>query len=189
MDQLTANTQKRDLPSHYDLSTTVRSLWTASTLYFAVSVFDNRVVSDSANVWDDDQVELGIDGLNDYQDDGADDHQYTINADGRKTDRAAPTEGFQAAINTRIDGYDAEIAIPAEHLQAGTLIVDKVLGFNLGMHDDDTGGPYDTHLIWKGNGTFGVQPGWSGLELLADQAPVVTPPATIPAPSGNTVTL
>ncbi|MCP4168938.1 MAG: DNRLRE domain-containing protein [Chloroflexi bacterium] len=188
LEQLTANTQKRDLPSRYDLSGTVRSLWTDSTLYFAVSVFDNQIVSDSANVWDDDEVELGIDGLNDSKEGGADDHQYTINADGRKTDQGISTEGFQAAINIRIDGWDAEIAIPAEDLQAGALIAGKVMGFNLGLHDDDTGGPYDTHLIWKGDNTFGVRPGWAGLALLADPASIASP-VVIPAPSGDTVTL
>ena len=184
-----ANTISKDRPSEYDLSAYARSVWTDSTLYFAIRTFDNRIINDSVDVWHDDEIELGIDGLHDGDPGGADDHQYTINADGRKTDRGAPTEGFQAVVRERIDGWDAEIAIPTSSLQAGDLEAGKLMGFNWGMHDDDTGGSYDTHLIWKTDSTFSVKPGWAVLELVADPAFPITPPTVAPTPSGDTVTL
>ncbi len=189
VDETTARTLAGAHPSAYDLTMAVRSLWTDSTLYFAVQVTDNRVVNDSADAWHDDEIELAFDGLHDYSGQGSDDHQYTLNADGRRTDRAVATTAFQAAVRTRIDGWDAEVAIPATALQAGGYVQGRVLGFNMAVHDDDDGGSYDSHLIWESSGTFAVAPDWGTLALSWEPATPVTPPAATPTPEGATVTL
>lgn len=163
------------------------SRWDADHLYFALSLFDNRIVTDSAELWNDDQIELGIDGLLDHDPNGADDHQYAVAADGRKADRKIPSDDFQAVVRPRNDGWDVEIAIPISSLNAGPLEIYRALGFNFGVHDDDDGGAYDTRLLWAAAGTFGTEPGWGLLRL---RGPVDTPsPSPQPLPPGGTLTM
>ena len=135
-------------PSHADASTNMRSMWTADTLYLAVEVNDNRIISDSSQVWLDDAIEIGIDAAHDHTPGGADDHQFTVGANGRITDFGQPTTIFTASVRTRIDGWDAEIAIPSSIL-SGTLQTNMVLGLNFALIDDDDDGGVDSYLLWK----------------------------------------
>lgn len=181
-------------PSPANSSATVRSVWTASTLYFAVSVTDDKIRNDGPQPWQDDEIEIGIDGLRDGVGTGADDHQYTANPDGRQTDQGTPTTAFQMNARTRIDGWDAEFAIPVGQLKAGTLAAGKVMGFNLGLRDDDDGGDGDRQQVWAGTTTYRVEPTWGTLTLVDTAAPTVTPtptgrPAATPTPRGETTTL
>ena len=88
---------------------------------FAVHVHDDAIVSDSGDVWDDDQVELAIDGLRDLLSGGLDDHQFTVNADGRVTDRGAANPPIEAAARPVTGGWDVEVRIPAVMLYIGAL--------------------------------------------------------------------
>ncbi len=187
LDARSAGLIKRDQPSPYDLTATIRSRWDANNIYFALSMFDNRIVTDSSQLWDDDQIELGIDGLLDHDPNGADDHQYVVTADGRQADGGVPSSDFQAVVRPRIDGWDVEIAIPVSSLQAGALQQGGAMGFNFGVHDDDDGGVYDTRLLWGAAGTAATEPGWGLLRL---RGPVSTP-ASSPQPRqrGGSLTL
>lgn len=163
------------------------ALWCAATwmddkVYFAIHVLDDAVVSDSPDGWNDDGIELGFDGLHNLVGNGADDHQYTVNADGRRTDRNVVTQDFQAAVKRVPDGWVAEVAIPASDLQAGALIAGKIMGFNIGLNDDDDGGSRDTHVFWESNDTYSVKGDWGTLVLLAQ---VVTPPTATPTPTAT----
>ncbi|MGQ9493336.1 MAG: sugar-binding protein [Anaerolineae bacterium] len=136
-----------------DLSAIIRSGWDNNALYFAIQVKDDIVMADSTDVWRDDGVEIGLDGLRDQYAWGWDDHQYTIVVDGRVTDRGVPTTDIRAAVLGTTDGYNIEVAIPISKLLPGIPISGTVMGFTVGLHDDDDGGNWDAYFIWEGTTT------------------------------------
>ena len=148
-----------------DCSAVIRSGWTQNTLYFAIQVSDDVIVTDSSDVWRDDGVELGLDGARDLQPWGVDDHQYTIVADGRVADRAVLTQDITAAVTVRSGGFDIEVAIPMAKLVPGIPISGTVLGFTWAIHDDDDGGNWDAYLIWDGTNTSSMPDEFGSLAL------------------------
>lgn len=152
-----------------DLSANVRSGWDPTTLYFAIYVSDDVIVNDSTDVWRDDCVEIGLDGLRDKYGWGDDDHQYTIVADGRRADRGLLTTEIAAAVHTFDTGYQVEVAIPMSVLITnGTPISGTVVGFTIGLRDDDDGGSWDGYLIWEGTSTTSM-PDLFGELVLAER--------------------
>ncbi len=180
VDAFTAQTIVGAVPSPTDLSTLVRATWTGQAVYLAFQIDDDAIVNDSAEVWNDDEIEVGFDGLRDLIGSGADDHQYTVNADGRRTDRAIPTGDFLAATRQVPGGWVVEMAIPASDLQAGALVSGKRMGFNLGFNDDDDGGARDTHMFWQSDDTYSVKHDWGAIVLLSQ---IVYPPTATPTPT------
>ena len=87
---------------------------------------------------------------------GQDDHQITVNADGRVTDLGSiyldDTE-LPRFIQILSDGYQVEMAIPLAILQPPGWGAGWAAGFNIGLHDDDDGGNWDHYLIWQGSAT------------------------------------
>jgi len=152
---------KEPYPSTTDLSMNVFSAWNDSFVWFAFAVTDDVIVEDSSTLWQDDEIELGIDGLNDhiahwYEDD----HQYLFTADGRSSDFGQRVPyAITFAVLRVLGGWNVEVRIPRSELGfANTpLLVNQIVGLNLGIHDDDDGGNYDTHLIWSGNSTNNSQ--------------------------------
>ncbi len=136
-----------------DLSATVRSGWSQDTLYFAIQVSDDVIAADDSEVWRDDGVEIGLDGLRDGQAWGIDDHQYTVVVDGRIADRNEATGDVVGAVVQHTGGYDVEIAIPMPKLIPGVPVSGTVMGFTVGVRDDDDGGNWDAYLIWEGTST------------------------------------
>lgn len=153
LDRTTAYSFSGQIDSPSDLSAVLRSGWDEDYLYFLIQVADDTIVTDSADVWRDDGVELGLDGLHDLAPWGVDDHQYTIVADGRQTDRATPTTVISSTVLRYSGGYSIEVAIPMAQLIPGTPISGTVVGFTLGLRDDDDGGNWDAYLIWQGTNT------------------------------------
>jgi hypothetical protein len=151
-----------------DLSAIVRSGWDDETLYFGVEVNDDVIVADSADIWRDDGVEIGIDGLHDQYAWGFDDHQYTIVADGRTHDRGMPTTSLVTGLLAHERGYSLEVAVPLSELLPGVPISSTVMGFTVGLHDDDDGGNWDAYLIWEGTNTSS-QPELYGTLIFADR--------------------
>jgi len=151
-----------------DLSAIVRSGWDQDNLYFAIHVVDDILVTDSTDVWRDDGVEIGIDGLHDSYAWGSDDHQYSVVADGRITDRGLPTTDVSASILPYEGGYSVEMAIPLSQLLPGTPISGTIMGFTVGLHDDDDGGNWDAYLIWEGTNTSSAPEEYGSL-LFADR--------------------
>jgi len=136
-----------------DLRALVRSGWDDGMLYLAIQVNDDIIVTDSSDVWRDDGVEIGLDGLHDKYAWGFDDHQYSIVADGRTTDRGVPTTDIVTAVLAYEGGYNIEVAIPMSQLLPGVPISGTIMGFTIGIHDDDDGGNWDAYLIWEGTNT------------------------------------
>ncbi len=177
-------------PSPMDASSYTRFLWDEDYLYVAISVTDDRLVADSDPIWEDDAFEVGLDGANDLKPRGADDRQFTVAADGRIAREGAPITDVQAAVRRRIDGWDAELAIPASLLNQPRFRNWQMIPFNLGLIDDDLGGKADAYMTWQGARTWAVEETWGALRLLPDAAVAPTPgPTPSPTPPGDTVTL
>jgi hypothetical protein len=153
LDRTTAYSFFGGISSKSDLSAVIRSGWDERTLYFAVQVSDDVIVTDSVDVWRDDGVEIGLDGLYDRYAWGSDDHQCTVVADGRIADRTVATTDFAAAVTQTSNGYIVEMAVPMSKLLPGIPISGTVMGFTVGLHDDDDGGTWDAYLIWEGTNT------------------------------------
>ena len=92
LDRNTAETILRIVPAPANSSAELRALWTTNALYVAVHVRDDVIVNDSGDVWRDDEIELAIDAAHDLVSGGPDDHQITVNADGRVTDGGNPVD-------------------------------------------------------------------------------------------------
>lgn len=141
-------------PGPADASVQVWASWDESFLYIAARAWDDALVSDSPDVWQDDQLEFGVDGAMDGSFSGSDDHQITVNVDGRVTDRGVtPLPEVQRSVEILPDGYQVEMAIPISILQPPGWSGGRAVGFNIGMHDDDDGGNWDHYLIWQGTAT------------------------------------
>jgi hypothetical protein len=144
------------IDSPADLSAVIRSGWDEQWLYLLIEVSDDRIVADSIDVWRDDGVEIGLDGLHDQTAWGWDDHQYTLVVDGRMTDRSVATQKLAAAVLQYQGGYNIEVGIPIAQLIPGSPISGTVVGLTIGLHDDDDGGNWDGYLIWQGTNTSSV---------------------------------
>ncbi len=73
-------------PTPLDASATLQAAWDNAHLYFAVRVYDDAVRVDSgAQPWQDDAVEIGLDGRHDHVRNWAldDDRQFTVTALGQ----------------------------------------------------------------------------------------------------------
>ena len=135
----------------------------------------------------DDEIELAIDGANDGLPAGSDDHQITVNADGRKTDFGTlPVPQVTAAARPVAGGWDVEVMIPASFLQGGMPVAGKRMGFSLGLHDDDDGDDWDSYLIWEGDNNASGS-GWFGL-LRLSSAPLPPPGSTPTVTTTSTAT-
>ena len=161
-------------------------------LYIAVHIYDNVIVADSASIWQDDQTEIAIDGRHDGLW-GQDDHQYTVTADGRKTDGGDKPGNHQVAVRRHIDGWDIEMSIPVSDAGLNFFTSGRILGLNLGLVDDDNGGDRDSYLVWEGVRTAPIEPTWGSLQLLGALVPITPTPTGQPTPTstppGDTLTL
>jgi hypothetical protein len=126
------------------------ALWNSTYLYVGVSVTDANLFDDSANDWDDDGVEIYIDGANNggttYD---ANDRQYikaynstTLFANGNAT-------GVLHGTANIAGGYTAEVAIPWSNLGI-TPSANLTIGFDVANNDDDDGAGRDNQQVWWG---------------------------------------
>ncbi|NOZ05863.1 MAG: DNRLRE domain-containing protein [Chloroflexi bacterium] len=168
------------IDSSSDVSAAVRSAWTTDALYFAIHVNDDRLISDSTDIWRDDSIEIGIDGAGDGNAWGRDDHQYTVRIDGATADRGVQgTANIAAAVRKVATGYDIEVAIPFSELQATTVVSGTTMGVSFGVHDDDDGGSWDAYLVWGGTNTNSGTDQFARLQFLDTlPQPTATPSAT-----------
>lgn len=165
--------------------------WSAAHLYAACVVYDDVLVADSGEQWwKDDTMELVYDGLNDDQSYGTDDHKYELRIDDGFSDYDGPVDpGVAAALRPWARGYALELAIPAAQLGAIPMQGGRVIGLNIGLIDDDTGGEADGWLGWSGN-TWRRADLCGDLHLLpADVTPTPTATSTPTATATATPTM
>jgi uncharacterized protein YjdB len=129
-----------------------RAMYDATNLYVLVEVKDNAKYSDSgASWWEDDVVELFIDGNNSKGTtyDGVNDFQLgfryndgVVNVGGNSVNRTA---GIVFAIQNVNGGYNLEAKIPWTTIGV-TPQVGNQLGFDIAVDDDDNGGTRDAQV-------------------------------------------
>ncbi len=178
LDRNTANFISGLIPSLVDLQGTFRAMWDENNLYIAARVRDDQAVVDSSNLWDDDSIEVALDGEFDHNSNSATrgDHQFTVRRDGAVQDRAVATDLVRTAVRPLSDGYSVELAIPVS-AWGGTLPAAGVkMGLNFGLNDDDDGGDRDSSLILSGRSTYG---GAQDFAVLTLSSTVIT--GTLPA--------
>lgn len=178
LDTTTANYVQGIIPTSQDASAKIWAGWDTAKLYFAVRVIDDVYMMDGDAIWRDDCVQISLDGANDDTGNNADDHQLVAGADGRLLDFGiTPADGVEMTARA-VDGtsYIIEMAVDRS-LVGGGLGVDRLIGLNIGLTDDDDGGYLDSWLVLAGQRTYGGQEDYIDLRL---HNSTWTPPAPPP---------
>ncbi|MEM7113864.1 MAG: sugar-binding protein [Chloroflexota bacterium] len=133
-----------------DVAAQFRLLYDQNYLYLLVQVTDDDLQQDSAEFWQDDNVEIFIDagGEGDTSYDG-NDFQLVFGANGRYS--LGPNSAFDPspvhAVQETAVGYTVEIAIPH------TIGIQPQAGYRFGLDvhvtDDDDGGVRENKLSWR----------------------------------------
>jgi hypothetical protein len=130
-----------------DLSATFSALYDDTTLYLIIYVQDDVAMYDSERLWDDDAIEIYLDGGNEKTETyDQNDEQYVFRPDGSDFwSQRNKREGVNfGAVHTE-NGYIMEIAIP---LSLFDIIPtpDTQIGFDINIVDDDDGDIRDTKI-------------------------------------------
>ncbi len=156
-----------------DLSFHMYAGYDSDYLYVAVRVFDDFIETDSAeagsangNTWYDDSVEVFVDGDNSNYPDrdttGTNEEvvgtggQFVITANNayREAEAGNPGYGEDAAwyaltaVREDGTGYDAEFRISMDTI--GNPQPGDIIGFTIGVNEDDLSGSAQRQLIWCG---------------------------------------
>jgi hypothetical protein len=128
-----------------DGSGTWKVLYDAENLYVIVEVTDDILQNDSASSWQDDSVEVYLDGGNTKLSTplSGDDHQYTFGwttDDIQGTNVAGYTEGIEHAQATTETGWRIEIKMPWLSIQGALPQAGDLIGIDCYYNDDDDGG-------------------------------------------------
>jgi len=165
---LLADTLKHNIhgtpASENDLSTIYKAKWDNQSLYVLVDVKDDTLIHDSGNQpWEDDAVEIYIDGNND-KDGSYDSHNYRyifrLNNDTvyayQDTALIVDPEGITFAQNRTKTGYMMEIKMDWSAIGVSPS-KGRLVRFDMFVNDDDTGGSRDKKIAWSS--TSGQQTG------------------------------
>lgn len=143
------DSEQMDAIASYQPDASVRfaSLYDDDKLYFFFQVFDDLLIDDSSSIYNDDSIELYIDGLNDSTGPySSDDHWIVVSANGTYQSFGPDKIQLTGFIQTTADGYNIEIALDRSAIGAGA---SRELGFNLGLNDDDDGSSdVDAYGLW-----------------------------------------
>jgi hypothetical protein len=133
-----------------DLGAGFRAAWDANRLYVLVEVTDDQLRNDSANPWEDDSVELMLDGdfsrngrydgANDYQlIFGVGDSTFSVGTGGVTTPAIV---GVQFATRAVTGGWVLEASVPWTAIGTSPILNGR-LGLDVAVNDDDDGGTRD----------------------------------------------
>src|SRR5258705_5144857 len=130
---------------------TMGAMWDNTNLYVGVKVLDANLFNDSANLWDDDSVEIYIDANNNK---GATydsfDRQFVKGYNDTALGGIGSQTGVAHASAAIAGGYSVELAIPWSNLGV-TPTAGMTIGFDVGNNDDDNAGARDAQAVWWGN--------------------------------------
>ncbi len=136
-----------------DLSGQWRALWDGSNLYYLVEVTDESLVNDSGAAWDDDSVEIYMDGDDSKGTsyDGVNDFQWAFRwNDGTVhvgTNSVDDTTGIVFEMLSVSGGYNCEISIP--WATVGVVPTEgNTVGTDVHLNDDDDGSSRDGKMAW-----------------------------------------
>jgi hypothetical protein len=122
-----------------DLSARVKVLYDDQQLYFLYIVTDNTKRASSNNFWENDGIEIYIDGNNEkasaYD---ANDFQFVVRYDGTSIQEGhdKPTTGIQAVATQNSTGYIVEVKIPWTTIGT-TPSLGKLIGVDFHVNDSD----------------------------------------------------
>jgi len=154
-----------------DLGIRVFAGYDADNFYIGVKVQDDNFFGDSAeeesrngNTWHDDAVEIFIDGDNSNfatRDTSGNNPkvvgtggQFVISVNNAYREQEAGNPGYgedeawYARVATYDGGYDAEFRISMDTI--GNPKPGDVIGFTVGVNDDNDGGPRERQILWVG---------------------------------------
>ena len=140
-----------NIVSPSDFSASFKVAADATNLYVLVDVNDDNLLQDSPSTqtWNDDKVEIYVDYGNDkgtkYE---SDDHAYGFVYDN-PIFYVGPgfAGGAQFAQAEKSGGYITEVRVPWSSI-GGVPEYGDLMGFEVMVGDDDTGGDRDSKLVW-----------------------------------------
>lgn len=158
---------------------TFGAMWDNTNLYVGVKVLDGNLYNDSANVWDDDSVEVYIDANNNkgttYD---SFDRQFVKGYNDTTLGGIGSQTGVTHAWAAVNGGYSVEMAIPWSNLGV-TPASGLTIGFDVGNNDDDNAGARDAQAVWWGNiNDYNNTSAFGSLVLMAAGASTNTPTRT-----------
>ncbi len=137
-----------------DLSGQFQVKWDTNYLYLFCKVQDDVLVNNSLNPWDDDGIEIFIDGGNEkdtvYD---TNDHQLIFRYnDSTVYDQGKPDNPAGVRFNMVIDSgsYDIEVKISWTYIGVAPPTIGKKIGLDIHINDDDhlTPSPRDAVIAW-----------------------------------------
>ena len=142
--------------SQNDLSASYKAKWDSESLYFLVQLNHDTLINDSGDrPLQDDAIELCINGNNDTASAfDANDHCYMFRWNDttvyarQETSQPDNPNGVTFAQDTTATGYIMEIKISWDAIgiePSGQ----KLIGFELQVTDDDSGGEHDKKIAWN----------------------------------------
>lgn len=147
---LTAMHQADMNPSYgFDAAVSFAIQHDPENIYFYIEVTDDVLVNDSQLIFHDDSIHLYFDVGNDMSGPySSDDHWLVISSDAVYDDLGLGSVELSGVVESSDTGYVIEAAIPKSDL--GMAPQQGVLGFNIGVSDDDgMGGPdRDAFGLW-----------------------------------------
>jgi endo-1,4-beta-xylanase len=152
----------------------VKTMWDEHNLYVLAQVTDSALNKASANVWEQDSVEIFVDQNNgktsSYQ---SDDSQIRVNFDNLLSSGGNMPEGFVSDTSKTAIGYIVEMAIPFNKV---TPAAGKVLGFDAQVNNADASGARVSAATWNDASSNGYQntSGFGNLLLVDTTGPVIT---------------
>jgi hypothetical protein len=158
---------------------TFGAMWDNTNLYVGVKVLDGNLYNDSANVWDDDSVEVYIDANNNkgttYD---SFDRQFVKGYNDTTLGGIGSQTGVTHAWAAVNGGYSVEMAIPWSNL--GVIPASGLtIGFDVGNNDDDNAGARDAQAVWWGNiNDYNNTSAFGSLVLMAAGTSTNTPTRT-----------
>jgi hypothetical protein len=133
----------------FDGAVRFASLHDATHIYFLIVVDDSLIVDDSEQAYQDDAVELYLDGAGDLSGPyGNDDHWLAVQSSGLYQSYGPSHVDLTGAVAPTDDGYLMELAFQRSDL--GAPAGASSIGFNLGLVDDDDLGnsDADAYGLW-----------------------------------------
>ncbi|MFQ3579275.1 MAG: glycoside hydrolase family 9 protein, partial [Bacteroidales bacterium] len=153
-----------------DLAASWQLLWDETNLYIFVDVTDDAYSNDSRNWWDDDGIEIFIDGDNSKrtQYDKVNDFQWGFKrgseiafAGGNNPTNSL--QGLEFKITDHAIGYYLEAKIPWTKIGT-TPLIGTVVGFDVAINDDDNSGGRDSKIAWG----FTTDDAWQNLSIIGE---------------------
>lgn len=149
-----------------DCSAALKTAWDVENLYVLIEVTDDVAIDDSVLLFQDDGVELYLDGGNEkaasYD---SNDFQLAVTRGDEASPAMEAATGFTHASAATARGYLIEYTVPWSALGV-TPMGGTVVGFDVAINDDDDGGDTrETQLVWNGNGE-----GWRDPRQLGEVA-------------------